>query len=62
MHFQNLSETLITCIGIQTAAVENLRNSLFNGVLGLRSTGCNATKKRLLTKLLNGVLKLLENF
>ena len=55
MHFQNLSETLITCISIQTAAVENLRNSLFNGVLGLRSTGCNATKKRLLTKLLNGV-------
>ena len=60
MHSQNLPETLITCIG--AVVLENLKNSLFNGVVGLRSVGCNATKDTLLTKVLNGVLNILENF
>ena len=62
MHSQNLPETLITCIGAQKVVLENLKNSLFNGVVGLRSIGYNATKDRLLTKVLNGVLNILENF
>ena len=60
--FSKLAGNPGTCIGAQKVVVENLKNSLFNGVVGLRSICCNATKDRLLTKFLNDVLNILENF
>ena len=42
--------------------LEISRSPLFNGVVGIQYTVCNATRNELLTKFLKGVLKLIENF
>ena len=52
------------CIGIfrKVALIRSSRDFSFTGVVGLQSTGCNATKDGLLTKFLKVVWKILENF
>ena len=63
--FCNSVESSITCIGIfqNIALLEILRDSLLTGGgVDPQSTGCNATKDRVVTKFLKGVLNISENF
>ena len=45
----------------KVALLEISRSLLFIGVAGLQYTVCNATRNKLLTKFLKGVLRLIEN-
>ena len=47
---------------LNEALLEIFRNSLLIGVACLQTTCCNATKNEILTKFLQGVLKISKNF
>ena len=67
--FSKVTETSVFCncqemhgMFQKVTLLKSSRSPLFIGVVGLQYTVCNATRKKLLTKFLKGVLKLLENF
>ena len=61
--FCNSVENSIICIGIieKVALLVISINSLLTGAVGFQSTSCNATKKELLTKFLQGVSNISKN-
>ena len=62
--FCNFGEISNTCIRMfrKVAFLGILRSPLLTAVAGLQSTVYNATKNELLTKFVEGALKLTENF
>ena len=62
--FCNSAKKSITFIGMfrNVALLEILKSCLLIGIYGLESRTCNASKNKLLTKFLQGILKISENF
>lgn len=58
--FCNSVGNCIRCIAIFRKEIS--RNSRLTGVASLHSTGCNATKNKLVTKFLTDTLQISENF